>query len=174
MMIGLQRHTVRLAEHHPGWKALAADACESLRRAGGDLVVAIEHVGSTAIPGLPAKPILDIAVAVPTLDVVPALVERFTQAGYIYRGDAGDGGGHLFIREPEPEVRSVHVHVVQHGDSQWHNFILFRDTLRDDADVRQRYADLKRNLAERFRDDRRSYTAAKNAFIQEILKNKRQ
>ena len=73
-MIGLKRHLVRVVDHDPGWAALSACECEVLRRALGDLVGDIQHVGSKAVPGLPAKPILDIAVAARTPDLVPAIV----------------------------------------------------------------------------------------------------
>ena len=171
-MIGLKRHTVRVVGHHPGWADLFASECEILHRALSGLIVDIQHVGSTAVPDLPAKPILDIAIAVRTPDLVPAIVERLTGIGYIYRGDAADDGGHLFVKEPEPDIRTAHVHVVEQGGTQWKNYILFRDTLLGDVSVRISYADLKNNLMKRFPDDRRSYTAAKNDFVKQVLKSK--
>jgi GrpB-like predicted nucleotidyltransferase (UPF0157 family) len=171
-MIGLKRHTVRVIEHDPRWSALFTEECESLHRALGDLVADVQHVGSTAVPGLPAKPILDIAIAVRVLDLVPYIVERLTRIGYIYRGDGGDDGGHLFIRESEPDIRTVHVHVVEQSSTQWKNYLLFRELLRDDTNLRKRYTAIKKDLAERFCDDRKSYTAAKDKFIQGVLKEK--
>jgi GrpB-like predicted nucleotidyltransferase (UPF0157 family) len=168
-MIGLKRHTVRVVEHDPNWSALFDAERDALQRALGELAADIQHVGSTAVPDLPAKPILDIAVAVRTLDVIPDMVERLTGIGYIYRGDGGDDGGHLFVREPEPDIRTVHVHVVETGNYQWKDYLAFRDMLREDADVRKRYADVKLDLAKRFPDDRKSYTAAKDEFIREVL-----
>src|SRR5688500_20314947 len=84
--IGLKRHTVRLVNHHPGWACLYELEAAEIRRLADELVVAVEHVGSTAVAGLPAKPILDIAIAVAGSAVIPALVERLGAAGYLDRG----------------------------------------------------------------------------------------
>ena len=168
----MKRHTVRVVDHDPSWSALFAKERESLHRTLGDLAADVQHVGSTAVPGLPAKPILDIALAVRVLDLVPHIVEQLTRIGYIYRGDGGDDGGHLFIRESEPDIRTVHVHVVEQSTTQWKNYLLFRELLRDDTNVRKRYTDIKKDLAKRFCDDRKSYTAAKDEFIQGVLKER--
>ena len=169
-MIGLKRHTVRLADHDLSWSVLFASECESLHRALDNLVVDIQHVGSTAVPDLPAKPILDIAIAIRTLDIIPDIVERLTEIGYIYRGDGGDEGGHLFDKEPEPDIRTAHVHVVESSDTQWKNYLLFLKTLREDPNVRKRYADVKQVLAKQFPNDRKSYSLAKDEFIERVLR----
>jgi GrpB-like predicted nucleotidyltransferase (UPF0157 family) len=171
-MIGLKRHIVRVVDHDPSWSALFAKERESLHRTLGGLVADIQHVGSTAVPGLPAKPILDIALAVRVLDLVPDIVEQLTRIGYIYRGDGGDDGGHLFIRESEPDIRTVHLHVVEQSTTQWKNYLLFREILRDDTNVRKRYTDIKKDLAKQFCNDRKAYTAAKDEFIQGVLKER--
>ena len=167
--IGLRRHTVRVVDHDPSWSALFANECRSLHRTLGDLVADVQHVGSTAVPDLPAKPILDIAVAIRTTDPIPDIVERLTGIGYIYRGDGGDDGGHLFVRESEPDIRTVHVHVVELNGTQWRNYLLFRKMLLEDASVRKRYAAIKNNFAKQFPDDRKLYTSAKDGFIRGIL-----
>ena len=168
-MIGLQRYTVRVVDHHPGWADLATEACHQVRAAGGNLIADVQHVGSTAVPDLPAKPILDLAAAVTTLDVIPALIEKLVALGYIYRGDGGDAGGHLFVWESAPDVRTIHLHVVSHDDAQWRNYLRFRDLLRQDPALRRRYAELKEELRKRFPDDRKSYTDAKHNFIRGVL-----
>ena len=171
-MIGLKRHTVQVVEHHPSWAALAADACQEARRVCGNRLADLQHVGSTSVPDLPAKPILDIAAAVATLDAIPELVQRLTGIGYIYRGNGGDEGGHLFVRESSPDVRTIHLHVVEHNGTQWRNYLLFRDLLRQNPGIRKQYAELKQELGNRFRDDRKSYTASKHDFIRGILETK--
>ena len=171
-MIGLKRHTVRVVDHDPSWSALFASECETLQRALGDLVADVQHVGSTAVPDLPAKPILDIAVAIRTLDLMPGIIERLTEIGYIYRGDGADDGGHLFVREPEPDIRTVHVHVVETSDTQWNEYLLFRDLCRENQSVRKRYAEVKQALAKQFPNDRKSYTASKDKFIQGVLRDR--
>src|SRR2546427_7793395 len=86
IMIGLKHHTVQVVDHHPGWAALAAEACQKVRLVTGHLIVDMQHVGSTAVPGLSAKPILDLAASVRTQEAIPEIVRRLTQIGYIYRG----------------------------------------------------------------------------------------
>ena len=168
-MIGLQRHIVKIVAHHPDWSALAASACRDIQRVAGDLIADAQHVGSTSVPDLPAKPILDIAAAVRTLDVMPELLQRLPAIGYLYRGDGGSEGGHLFVKESAPDVRTIHLHVVAQDDVQWRNYLLFRDLLRQNPDLRQQYAALKQELGEKFSHDRKSYTAAKHDFIREVL-----
>ena len=171
-MIGLRRHTVRVVDHDPGWADLAAEACRRVRRAAGGIVVDVQHVGSTAVPGLPAKPILDLAAAVAASDAIPELVEKLTMLGYIYRGDGEDSGGHLFVWESSPDVRTIHLHVVELSDDQWGDYLRFRDLLRQDPEVRRRYAELKQELHAKFPKDRKSYTDSKHEFIREILKTR--
>ena len=168
-MIGLRRRTVRVVDHDPTWLTAGASECQSLQESCVDIILDAQHVGSTAVSGLPAKPILDIAVLVRTLEVIPALIERMTTIGYIYRGNGGDAGGHLFVHESKPDVRTAHVHVIAEGDRQWADYLRFRELLRKDAGLRQRYVELKGVLATRYSDDRKSYTAGKHAFLQEVL-----
>jgi len=168
-MLGLQRHTVRVVEHDPAWAAAFDGEARAIRRAGGGLILDLQHVGSTAVPGLPAKPILDIAGAVRSAGDVPELVRRLTAAGYLDRGDDGGDGGHLLVRDAEPEVRTVHLHIVERSDPQWRRYLAFRDLLRRDAGVRGRYGELKRRLAASHPRDREGYTAGKHDFIREAL-----
>ena len=169
MEIGLRRHTVRLVEHEPGWATLFAIEAELIRRCTGDLAVGVEHVGSTAVPGLVAKPILDIAIAAASSDTVPLVVERLRNAGYLDRGSAGANGGHLLVKEAAPHIRTVHAHVVDASDPQWAEYLHFRDELRANAATRQAYDELKKTLADEFREDRAAYTAGKDAFIRRVL-----
>lgn len=142
-----------------------------MRSACGQLVIDTQHVGSTAVPDLPAKPILDIAAGVTMLDSMPELVERLTRIDYIYRGDHGDDGGHIFVAESSPDVRTIHMHVVEYGCKQWRDYLLFRDLLRENTALRQEYARLKKELARVHGNDRESYTTSKETFIRGILDN---
>mgnify|MGYP006295032635 CR=1 FL=1 len=167
--LGLLRGTVTLAEHRPCWKVLYEETADALRSAIGDLVEDIQHVGSTAVPGLPAKPILDIALAVGPDPDIAEMARRLTELGYIYRGDAGDAGGHLFVAERAPEVRTVHIHVVPEGGRQWRNYLQLRDVLRQSPEIRAQYAEFKRHLAAKHPEDRGAYTAGKMRFIDPLL-----
>lgn len=168
-MIGLKRHTVKVVDHDPVWASLAVEACRAVRSACGELLIDVQHVGSTAVPGLPAKPILDIAAAVATFDSLPELIRRLAGIGYRYRRDHGDAGGHLFVVDSSREIRTIHLHVVEQRSSQWRDYLRFRDLLRRRPALRKRYAALKRDLARVCRDDRESYTASKGDFIREVL-----
>jgi GrpB-like predicted nucleotidyltransferase (UPF0157 family) len=168
-MIGLERGTVRVVPSDDEWPAAFAQERHRLFTRIGHLVLDIQHVGSTAVPGLAAKPIIDIAVAVAS----PADMQRcrplLVELGYLDRGDAGRKGGYVFVRERAPEVRTHHLHMVTIDDPQWANYLRFRDGLRGDVALRAEYASLKRKLQERFAGDRQGDTAAKDAFVRRVL-----
>ncbi len=166
-MLGLKKGTARVVSYRPVWSHLFEQERHLPQRHIGHLALDIEHVGSTAVPGLDAKPILDIAVAV--VSVIPRLARPLCRAGYVDRGDKGRDGGRLFVKESAPEVRTHHVHVLAMDDQQWREYLLFRDTLRGGEGISARYAAFKRALRERYPDDRSAYTAAKRAFVRDVL-----
>lgn len=168
-MLGLKRHTVRLVPYDPRWAVLFESEAAALWECVRNLVVDIQHVGSTAAPDMLAKPILDVAVAVTSRRVIPEVASRLARAGFVDRGDAGSDGGYLLVKELEPDVRLVHVHIVEIEDPQWQEYLTFRDALRSDPNLRRDYADLKRGLAERHPSDRKSYTDGKQRFIRDAL-----
>lgn len=167
--IGLKQGEVSLAEPSREWPLLFGREHRLLAHALGDLARAIEHVGSTAVGALPAKPIIDIAVAVQAGDTVARVIPRLEQAGYVYHGEAAFPGGHLFVRESASGLRTHHVHVVPLDDPQWRSWLRFRDFLKTDRELRRRYTRLKRELKSRFPSDRRSYTLGKTRFIEDAL-----
>ncbi len=170
MIIGLRRHSVRIVEHQPGWLQLGKEIISHLEDTIPGLFRDIQHVDSTAVPGLPAKPIIDIAIALPSQAKLAFIIRLLTDESYIYRGNSGEEGGHLFVMESEAEVRTAHLHLVAFDDPQWRNYLRNRDILRRDALSRSKYAALKKELHLRYPDDRRSYTAGKHAFITSLLK----
>jgi GrpB-like predicted nucleotidyltransferase (UPF0157 family) len=170
--IGLRRRTVRVVPHLEEWHALFERELRVLLEHVGDLTVDVQHVGSTAVEGLDAKPIIDIALAVRSAEDIPRLRHSLEGLGYVYRGDAGSDGGHLFVKESAPELRTHHLHMVAVSDPQWRRWLLFRDELRADNALRARYSDLKRDLQERFTDDRKGYTDAKDAFVDGVVRQR--
>ena len=131
------------------------------------LVGPIEHVGSTAVLGLPAKPIIDIMAAVADLaSSVPAIdaLKGLSYCYFDYRADVM----HWFCK-PSDFERTHHLHLVPFGSPLWHDRLGFRDRLRADAAIRRLYTELKRTLASRYRDDREAYTEAKTEFIRGVL-----
>ncbi|MDP2919042.1 MAG: GrpB family protein [Dehalococcoidia bacterium] len=167
--IGLKRNEVRVVEYRPEWASHYQVEAARVRACAGDLITDVQHIGSTAVPGLPAKPILDIAIAVPDRGAVPVVVKRLVEVGYSDRGYQEATGGHLLIKDREPDVRTVHLHIVETADSPWRNYIMFRDLLRRDPVIRKKYAKLKKRLARNFPDDRKSYTEGKDTFIRGVL-----
>jgi len=160
---------VRLAEHNPDWDIAFAEANAELLGVVGSLGCGIEHVGSTSVSDLPAKPILDIVVGVPRLDLVDNVAESIERLGYLDRGYGTGSVGRLLIAESEHDVRTVHLHIVEHGSNHWHHYVAFRDALRTDPELRRRYEAVKRQLAARFSQDRVAYTDAKAVFVRATL-----
>ena len=149
------------------WPALFAAEQRRIRDHCGALALRLEHIGGTSIPGMCAKPVLDIAAGLPrdasTLDYVAAL----THAGYEHRGERGVPGRQYFRRG---EPRTYHVHLVEEGGPLWCDYVVFRDYLRSHAESARQFADLKRVLAVRFPRDREAYMNAKSSDVQEILR----
>jgi len=167
-VLGLRRGTTVVREYDPRWAEEFGREELLLRRALEELASGIEHVGSTAVPGLAAKPVLDLAVALVDPSTFAEVRRRLATCGYDYRGDLGSEGGHVFAKGPD-SGRTHYLHLHDAGSDQWRRYLAFRDKLRTDQRTRDDYAALKRDLAERFPSDRRSYLAGKAAFIRETL-----
>ena len=166
---GLKQGAVRLVKYKSEWKNVFQSEADRIRACLGDITLQIEHVGSTSVPGLMAKPIIDIAIAVESRKDLFLVVERLLNAGFIDGGDQGGDGGYLVERDSSPGVRILHIHIVEKTDIQWRNYIAFRDCLRWDKDIRNKYTHLKKVLAKRFPQDRKSYTDGKAEFIKSVL-----
>lgn len=169
--LGSTRDQVEVADSDSRWPLVFETLAAELRGALADLDVTVEHVGSTSVPGLAAKPVIDIAVGVRGDMAVDRIIQILEPLGYIYRRDEGASGGHLFIvdGEDQPGHRIAYIHVVTTDDPQWSRYLGFRDLLRGNPDVRAEYEQLKRRLATEFPDDRAGYTAAKESFIRSLL-----
>ena len=168
-VLGLTYGEVRLVPSDPGWPAAFDRLAAELRPTLGRLAFAVEHVGSTAVPGLVAKPILDVAIGLaPGVDPDEA-VAALQPLGYQFRGDKGGEGGVLLVVEDRPAHRVAHIHMVGYGDPQWQRWLALRNRLRADTAARAAYARLKRRLAARFASDRGAYTAGKAAFVAQLL-----
>lgn len=167
--IGLLYGTVALAPHTPEWERLFAVEAARLRAAVAPWECVVEHVGSTAVPDLAAKPIVDIAVGVPAGTSPEAVVGPLVALGYDDRGDAGADGGRVLVREAAPRVRTHHVHVVALGGDQWDRYLAFRDLLRGNSEARETYLREKEALAALHAGDRRAYTAGKAEVIARLL-----
>ncbi len=166
-MIGLARGSVHLAPYTSEWARIFEREREKLGSQISDHVVAIEHAGSTAIPGMLAKPIIDMVAAVRRLEDVKECIRPLEEAGYEYRGNV-QTDDHLFVKG-DPSRRTVHLHIAEHDSQRWKDYLLFRDYLCRHKDVAEEYSSLKRELAEKYKDDRDSYTRGKAEFIESVL-----
>ena len=165
----LRAEPVQIAEYDPAGPALFERERGLIAGALGDLAAAIEHVGSTAVPGLGGKPVIDMMVAVrDVFDEGQRCVAPLGALGYEYKGELGIPG-RLYFRKLTQGRRSHQIHMVEHGSDLWERHILFRDYLRRHPDEAEAYYDLKVRLAMGFRMDREGYTGAKTEFIEVAL-----
>jgi GrpB-like predicted nucleotidyltransferase (UPF0157 family) len=161
---------VVLTDYQPQWSAQFVRVATELRSVFACAEVQIEHIGSTAVPGLCAKPVLDMLLGAAGLAVVQGSIASLAALGFVYRPEYEDElpGRRYFVR-PAHALPRVHLHAVVRGGELWHTHLRFRDRLRQDSATRDRYATLKRELAARHRDDKAAYTQAKAPFIQALL-----
>jgi GrpB-like predicted nucleotidyltransferase (UPF0157 family) len=167
-MLGLQRGRVQLEAHTSAWARLFESERARLHHALGSDALDIQHIGSTAVPGLAAKPLIDLAIAVADESAVTACIPRITALGYTYRGYRGANQGHFFDLGPEQQL-THYLHMLLIDDPGWWNYLRFRDYLRAHPAARAAYQQLKQDLATQYAADRAAYSAAKTTFVQQIL-----
>jgi GrpB-like predicted nucleotidyltransferase (UPF0157 family) len=157
-----------LVDYDPAWPEAFESEREPLAKVLAEwLTGSIEHIGSTAVPGLRAKPVLDIMAGVESLTASRPAIEAVSRLDYVhfpYRADVM----HWFCK-PSPAHRTHHLHLVPFGSPLWNERLQFRDVLRSDPALAAEYAGLKAILAYRHRNDREAYTEAKSAFIARAL-----
>jgi len=168
MILGLQSGVVEIVPYQTDWPRLYEQEKQRIIAAIGAHVLLVQHVGSTAIPGMPSKPIIDIGIAVHKFEEAQVCISPMQALGYEYKGEFGIPRRHYFIKG---EPRTHHVHMVEKDSDDWQNMILFRDHLRAHPDAARDYADLKRRLASEYCTDRGRYTNEKSPFIQKVLKH---
>ncbi len=157
---------VEIVTYDPAWPLRFEEERARIAEALGSRAPVIEHIGSTAVPGLAAKPVIDVLLGLRSYPLDEAGVRALESLGYEYRGEFGIPG-RQFFRKGEP--RSHHVHAVELGSDLWVSHLAFRDRLRDHPEEAARYASLKRELVSRYRNERGRYTEAKAPFIEELL-----
>lgn len=163
--LGLRSGHVEIREHDPQWARAFDVVDEQLRSAVQGLDAVVEHIGSTAVPGLAAKPILDIAIGAPAPINNQVYVRRLEATGFVFQADLGEYGGLFFIAKGQADVALAHAHVVALDDFQWRWYLGFRDALRADPVMRADYEQLKRRSAGQHPADRASYTQAKSDWV---------
>jgi GrpB-like predicted nucleotidyltransferase (UPF0157 family) len=159
---------IEVVDYDPSWPRRYEEERDRIAAALGDAVVAIEHVGGTAVPGLPAKPVIDIMVGVPDIERAGQAVAGLINLGYQYVPELESQlPERRYFRRGTPETH--HVHMVTMGSDFWEEHVLFRDYLRSNPQAAEEYGKLKRGLASRFRFDRDAYRAGKVPFIDTVV-----
>lgn len=162
--------TLEVVDYDPGWPARFEAERAALVAAVPTLFLSVEHIGSTSVPGLAAKPTIDILGVVDELDEVVRAVEPLAAARYDYRpGAFRDGERHLFFRKVRSGKRLVHFHVLAASSPRVDEYRLFRDYLRTNPAVGARYGEYKRALAARFADQRHAYVDTKQGEVDRLL-----
>jgi GrpB-like predicted nucleotidyltransferase (UPF0157 family) len=165
---GSAEEPVRIAPYDPRWPARFEEERAALADVIGDWVVGgIHHVGSTAVPGLDAKPVIDILVGVSDLRSSLECIEPLAELGYVYAPYRASEM-HWFCK-PDPTRRTHHLHLVPTGSRRFREELAFRNHLRSHPEMAAEYAALKVKLAARFGSDREAYTEAKEGFIRAVL-----
>jgi GrpB-like predicted nucleotidyltransferase (UPF0157 family) len=156
---GVEKRRLELVDYDGRWPGIFRDHQDRIRSALAGVVSAVEHIGSTSVPGLAAKPIIDVVVTVPDITAEEDYLDPLIVAGYELRVREP---GHRMVRTP---ARDAHVHILQRGNPDVDEYRLLRDHLRADADDRALYERTKRALLAEDRDDMNAYAEAKTEVI---------
>lgn len=156
-----------LERYNPEWADLADAWIARVHEAGGDAIVEVHHIGSTSVPGMLAKPIIDLMPGLRSFEAGFEIIEQMIALGFDARGEFGIPRRHYFHRE------DVHVHAYAVGEGQWQDQLDFRDYLRMNEDARAEYAALKRELQRRYRFDPQEFSNQKSEFVERILRQVR-
>ncbi len=166
---------IEIVEYNPNWANMFEHEAESIRKAlGKDAIAQIQHIGSTAVPGLAAKPVIDIMVGLRDLSYGKSTIKPLQDLGYVYWADNPNPEKMFFVKGMPPygEKRTHHVHVVEIDGKFWQRR-LFRDYLKIHPEEARRYEKLKRDLAAQFHDDREAYTQGKSNYVREVMEKAR-
>jgi GrpB-like predicted nucleotidyltransferase (UPF0157 family) len=161
-----------LVDYDPAWPACFEEAASAIRAASGGLVITVEHIGSTAVAGLRAKPVIDLMPGLGRHEDGPAIVPAMAALGYEYRGEYGVPGRHYFTQwvDDDPHAWKHNVHCYAVGHREWVRHLVFRDALRADPVLRAAYAALKDELALRFPESVEGYAEAKSVFVERVIR----
>lgn len=171
MPLGLKRGTVELEPHDKQWDEIAVQTIKTLKSILGDDVIDIQHIGSTAILTIKAKPIIDIAVGVTDFDKVMLHNEQLQKKGIFYSGSDVECQLLYVMGDMENDTRTHHIHIVKWNGTEWKNYIHFRDYLNANENMALMYQNLKEELESKYADDRAAYTRGKKDMIDNILNN---
>jgi GrpB-like predicted nucleotidyltransferase (UPF0157 family) len=166
--IQMTRRRVEVVPYTREWKELfdkEKQLLESIFRQGG---VELHHIGSTSVPGLSAKPIIDILLGIEELEKVDDITPEIVAAGYEAKGENGIAGRRYFQKNDENGIRKVHLHAFEKGSPQLHRHLVFRDYLIEYPEEAKRYAAVKETAARKYEYDIESYIAEKSPLVKEL------
>lgn len=167
-MLGLNKDIVKLVPYEKDWANEFEKEKKILKEVLGEYALDIQHVGSTAIPGIVAKPVLDIAVAVESLDILEILIPILTDAGYDVKNSIEDNN-EILARKGSPECRTHYIHIEVLNGEFWKHHILFRDYMLKHPEAVVMYEKIKKESFSLYKDYRKKYTESKHKFIRKIL-----
>jgi len=170
-MLGLPSGMIQLSPYESAWRILFLEERDRLQASIGGYVLDIQHIGSTSIPGMLAKPILDIGIAVADFETAACCIPPMEKLGYTNKGENGIPRRHYFVKG---DPRTHHVHMVEIESEGWRNNLLFRDYLIKSPETAREYARLKQELAKQFATEREAYQAGKDGFIKAALHKARE
>jgi GrpB-like predicted nucleotidyltransferase (UPF0157 family) len=170
-MIGLKKGQVELCHHNDAWEEKARFIIEKLKDLFGALAIDIQHIGSTSVKHIMAKPIIDIVVGINDFDGIRRILPNLQSHGIIHRpnNDLPDYMM-LVLGDNKEEIRTHHIHVVQYKGEEWYNQINFRDYLNANPMAAKEYEDLKLQLWKLFKDNRAAYTDGKEQYFKDVFK----
>lgn len=168
-IIGLQRKKVLILPYNPVWKKIYEKEKKIISSVIKKQILDIQHVGSTAISGVKSKPIIDIAIGVKNLKDKDDCIKPLEKLGYQYKYNSGVKGRCFFVKGSENN-RTHYIHLVKLNSQQWKNLIFFRDYLCKNKKAIEKYNTLKEEIAEKYKDDRDTYTLRKSIFIKKMIK----
>lgn len=167
----MSERKVVVVDYDPEWAILYEEEKRRILEVLGHIIVEIEHIGSTAVPNLGAKPIIDIIAAVSHLSDAEKCIEPLSSIDYEYvpEYEASFPERRYFHKGHPPKEQHYHLHMVEKRSDFWKRHLLFRDHLRAHPEVAQRYYRLKKELASKYDSNREAYTDAKTSFIESIV-----
>lgn len=168
-VIGLKRGEVKLAPYSDEWGVIADGIIKELNNILAEIAVDIQHIGSTAVKGMAAKPIIDIVVGVRNIKDIEKYIPRLEESGYIKRPRDVENQELFVCGDFSQNTRTCHIHIVKYNEEAWNNYIKLRDYLISDRCKAKEYERLKKKLAERYPDNRTAYTKGKSNLIESFI-----
>lgn len=168
-MIGLKRGIVELVPYNEKWPEEFQKEAKILKHILADRAVAIEHIGSTAIPGIKAKPVIDVAVGLRSMEGIESIIDILDKNQYYYRPKFGNKETHVVFAKGDDVSRTHYIHIMRFNGQPWKEKIFFRDYMRSNSQAAQQYEALKLKAANANPLDRKAYTSEKDEFLQTIL-----